>query len=330
MKRTPASLLLILFVASAAVNAQSLSSNLTEKQLARAEYLTTKLENLQAFAETNPSPQQYQARTRQLTAAVYKSVSNLPEGNTKTDIATAALFFERYATAWNAPDASDYDEAFKSKTPWCSHEKPGAYQRLCQQTLGSRAALLLLKARLHLSWARSSIAFHRNRGEKDAILRELEFERRFDHLLAERATFILSQLESEVVVHPSLSDLQENGALTRVPYETFRDDLRKAAAEVAGILFWLPQNRLKFEISNALNSYQDGDLWWRSVYRSKVVSVSDFVPSGTSTPSAQAFKPALPYTVAINLRQASTYLRRAEALMNDGPNGEGSPAKLEQ
>jgi hypothetical protein len=330
MKRTPASLLLILFLTGTVVNAQSLSSNLTEKQLTRAENLITKLESLQAFAEKNPNAQQYQARTRQLTTAAYKSVSNLPEGNTKTDIATAALFFERYATAWNASDASDYGGAFKSEMPGCAHEKPGAYQRLCQQTLGSRAALLLLKARLHLSWARSSIAFHRNRGEKDAILRELEFERRFDHLLAERATFILSQLESEVVVHHSLSDLQENGALTRVPYEKFRDDLRKAAAEVAGILFWLPQNRLKFEISNALNSYQDGNLWWGSVYRSKVVSVSDFVESETSSPSAQAFKSGTPYTVAINLRQASTYLRRAEALMNDGPNGEGSPAKLEQ
>ena len=260
---------------------------------------------------------------------MYKSVSNLPEGNTKTDIATAALFFERYATAWNASHASDYG-AFKSEGPGCAHEKPGAYQRLCQQTLDSREALLLLKARLHLSWAKSSIAFHRNRVEKDAILHELEFERRYDHLLAERATVILRRLESEVVVHPSLSDLQENGTLTRVPYETFRDDLRKAAAEVAGILIWLPQNRLKFEISNALNSYQDGNLWWGSVYRSKVVSVSDFVESETSSPSAQALKSGTPYTVAINLRQASTYLRRAEALMNDEPNGEGSPAKLEQ
>ena len=111
MKRTLVGLITTLFLASVVVNAQSLSSNLTAKQLARAENLTTKLENFEAFTESNPSLHDYQARMKQLTAAVYESVSNLPEGNAKTDIATAARFYELSSGTWSASDASDYREA---------------------------------------------------------------------------------------------------------------------------------------------------------------------------------------------------------------------------
>ena len=315
MKQKLVGLITILVLASVVAYSQSVPSSLTAKQLARAEKLTTKLETFETFTKSNPSLHEYRTRMKQLTTAVYESVSKLPEGNAKTDIATAARFYESLAGSWNASAPSDYREGPESAVLRCANEKPGAYRRLCESTAGSPRTLLLAKARSHLDWAKASIAFQRTRVEKDAMLRLLELERRYDQMLAERAIIALRLLESEVIIHRSFSDFQEDGTLARVPYETFREYLVKTSADVESILFWLPENSLKYAIGNALHSYQDGGFWWASVYRPSVVRVSDLAPSQTSTPSAKAFEETIPYTIAINFRQASAYLKRAKAVI---------------
>jgi hypothetical protein len=315
MKRRLVGLTAILFLASGVAYSQSLPSSLTAKQVARADKLITKLETFETFTRSNPSLHEYRTRVKQLTTAVYESVSTLPEGNAKTDIATAARFYESAAGTWNTSAAWDYREGPESAVLRCANEKPGAYQRLCEATAGSPRTLLLAKARAHLDWAKASIAVHRTCAEKNAILRELELERRYDQMLAERAIIALRFLEGEVINHRSLSDFQEDGRLARVPYETFREYLLKTSADVESILFWLPENSLKYAIGNALHSYQDGGFWWASVYRSSVVRVSELTPSQTTTPSTNDFAETIPYTIAINFRQASVYLKRGQAVM---------------
>jgi hypothetical protein len=134
-------------------------------------------------------------------------------------------------------------------------------------------------------------------------------------------------LKGEVLVHSSLADFEEAGTLARVSYETFKSDLRRTSAEVERILSWLPQNRLKFEISNALYSYQDGGMWWSRVYRPRVVNVSELASSETPTaPSVTAYQTTVPYTVAINWRQAGKYLEQAEGLITRS----GDPRRVQR
>jgi len=125
-------------------------------------------------------------------------------------------------------------------------------------------------------------------------------------------------LESEVIVYRSLGDFEENGKLARVPFAVFKHDLLKVSADAESILSWLPQNRLKVELSNALHSYQDGGFWWERSDQPRVVKASDMVANDFNHSSSEAvFMTTVPYTVAINWRLASKYLKRAEALMKN-------------
>lgn len=308
MKRTSLALLVPLLIWQAAAG-QSIHSPLPEKQIRKAEKLLTELEDFEVFAVSHPGSQKYKTRVQQLADAIYEPASKLPETNVATDIATAVHFYELAALKWDDQGTSEVRGAD------CAREKPGAYRQLCETNPGSRSQLLLAKAHLHLSWARASIRAAQP-GE-DKLLNQIELERKNDLMLAERALTALRILQNEVIVHRSLSDFEENGDLARVPYDTFKDELRRISVEVEQILAWLPQDRLKFEISNALHSYQDGGMWWARIYQPLVVHVSAFVvPEGSRTPADQAFLSTIPYTIAINWRQAARYVGRAERIVD--------------
>jgi hypothetical protein len=315
MKRTlialfsPLALLVQLLVWQVAVFGQFPAPNLTEKHLARAERVIAKLEKLDVFIKSNPSLSEYGARIQPMIADVYKQVGSLPESDAKADIATAARFYELSGRTSNKL------ETFGSAITRCANEKPGRYQSLCESTSGSRRELLLAKARLHVAWAKASIDFQRDGAGDVVMLREIEVERKKDQALAKRAVAALRLLEDQVVAYSSLSDFQSDEKLARVPYETFSDELRRVSAEVKNIVSWLPENKLKFEISNALYSYQDGGLRWASVNQPKVVNVSDLTTPAFSTQSTTAYQLTVPYTVAINWRQAHKYLQKAEDIM---------------
>jgi hypothetical protein len=325
MKRTLIALFAPLLIWQAAVSGQSQASLLSEKQLAKAERLVTKLERFEAFTQSHPSPREYKARLQELSSAIYKPASNLPESNLRTDITTAVHFYELAEVNREDLTAADSDGER------CANEKPGAYQRLCQGSSGSRIELLRARARLHVNWAKASVRSKRSSDDDDELISEIEVERKNDQALAERALAVLKVLEGEVLVHSSLADFEEAGILARVPYETFKSDLRRTSAEVERILSWLPQNRLKFEISNALYSYQDGGLWWSRVYRSRVVNVSELASAEMRSASTTAYQTTVPYTVAVNWRQAGKYLERAEGLMTRSRRPqEGSAVSLER
>lgn len=326
MKRTLIALFAPLLIWQAAAYGQSQASLLSEKQLAKAERLVTKLERFEAFTQSHPSPREYKARLQELSSVIYKPASKLPESNLRTDITTAVHYYELADVDREDPIAVESDGER------CANEKPGAYQRLCEANSGARIELLRAKARLHVNWAKASVSSKRSSDDADELLSEIEVERKNDQALAERALAVLKVLKGEVLVHSSLADFEEAGTLARVPYETFKSDLRRTSAEVERILSWLPQNRLKFEISNALYSYQDGGLWWSRIYQPRVVNVSELASAEMRTaPSVTAYQTTVPYTVAINWRQAGKYLELAEGLITGSRRPqEGSAVSLER
>lgn len=150
---------------------------------------------------------------------------------------------------------------------------------------------------------------------------EIESKVTDEMLLASRSMAALKRLEKDVLVYRSLGDFEASGKLARVSYQAFRNDLSEVTAEVEPILTRLPQGKLKAELTNALDSYRDGEFWWQKIDRPRVVSISALAgTANTRTPSDTAFVDTIPYTVTIHWRQANRYLRRAQQLMNAASN----------
>jgi hypothetical protein len=137
-----------------------------------------------------------------------------------------------------------------------------------------------------------------------------------DRVLAVRAIALLKRLDRDVFVYRSLGSFEADGRLARVPFETYKKDLDEVTAEVEALLSRLPHSKVRSEISNAFDSYRDGAFWWQKIYQPRVVHVSALTSTETRTPTDSAFLATVPYTVAINWRQANGYLKRAEELLD--------------
>ncbi|MEO8435364.1 MAG: hypothetical protein ABI596_10760 [Pyrinomonadaceae bacterium] len=302
MTRSLFAFLAILFLLPLATPAQTDASRLTVKQLTKAENVVLRLQQIEAMMPASPGSRLAEAATN-----ARAKVSDLPESNIKTDLSTAIYFYELAANRGNRLDLAN------SVASQCGSEKPGAYRTLCENGSGSRRDLISAKARLHMAWAIAGIVEQRSGKYNSGTLDDMEAERRIDQALALRIISALKVLEDDVVVHKSLGSFEESNTLARVPFETFQRDLRKVSAEVETMLSWLPQNKLKSALGNALHSYQDGGLRWAGIYRPRVVNVANLVSSGMILTSADAaFLATTPYTVAINWRQGSKYLKLAE------------------
>jgi len=125
----------------------------------------------------------------------------------------------------------------------------------------------------------------------------------------------LQRLDKDVIVYRSLADFQETGKLARVSLQTFQQELNEVTREVEPVIMRMPASKLKIKLSNALDAFRDGAYWWRQVDQPRVINVSALASSNISRSSADAaFLESAPYTVAINWRQAHTYLSQAEML----------------
>jgi len=125
----------------------------------------------------------------------------------------------------------------------------------------------------------------------------------------------LKRLEADVIVYRSLGDFEAGGRLARVPLPIFEAHLQEVSLKVEPLLAQMPAAKAKLELTNALDSYRDGVYWWRQIDQPRVISVSALAYAESShTPAEAAFLSSIPYTVAINWRQAEKYLRRAESL----------------
>lgn len=130
-----------------------------------------------------------------------------------------------------------------------------------------------------------------------------------------RAIAALKRLEKEVIVYRSLADFQENGKLARVSLQTFQVELSEVTREVQPVIMRMPASKLKIKLTNALDAFRDGAYWWRQVDQPRVVNVSALASTEANRSfSDAAFLSSVPYTVAINWRQAHSYLTQAELL----------------
>jgi len=132
----------------------------------------------------------------------------------------------------------------------------------------------------------------------------------------EKAISALKRLQDQVIVYRSFGEFEENGRLARVPLQTFEMELRDVTLELQPIISEMPPSKLRNEIVNALASYRDGLFWWQKIDQPHVVHVSALrYDEQNRTPSDLAFLSNVPYTVAINWRQAQAYLIEAERLL---------------
>lgn len=300
MKRTLVALFASLIILPIAVPGQTDKSRLSSKQLAKIESLINQLEQL----HTQPAEQS--TRLRKLWSSVGAIAQSLPEGDIKIDLETAAYWYEEAARGRGF--SSDYPRR------GCFAEKPGAYQTLCEDFSGSGTELILAKAQLHLGWVQALVRCHKT-GSRDPQLGEIKLERMNDRLLAARAIYLLKVLESDVITYDSLADFQDGAKLALVSFEVFQQHLEKVSGESALILSWLPPSKLKSEINNALLSYQDGWFWWQKTYSPRVVYNSNFSTKASWNATDTNYLSTIPYTIAINWRHGSRYIKRAEKIL---------------
>ena len=130
-----------------------------------------------------------------------------------------------------------------------------------------------------------------------------------------RAIAALKRLETQVIVYRSLADFQESGKLARVSLQTFQQELSEVTREVQPVIMQMSAGKLKIKLTNTLDAFRDGAYWWQQVDQPRVVNVSALAATEVSQSSSDtAFLSTVPYTVAINWRQAHTYLTQAQTL----------------
>ncbi|MFN2577181.1 MAG: hypothetical protein ABR607_05770 [Pyrinomonadaceae bacterium] len=130
-----------------------------------------------------------------------------------------------------------------------------------------------------------------------------------------QAISALKCLETRVIVYRSLADFQESGKLARVSLQTFLAELSEVTREVEPVIKQMSDVKLKVKLTNALDAFHDGAYWWEQVDQPRVVNVSALAATDVNRSSTEtAFLSTVPYTVAINWRQAHTYLTQAEML----------------
>jgi hypothetical protein len=133
------------------------------------------------------------------------------------------------------------------------------------------------------------------------------------HNAGARVIAALRRLDRDVIVYRSLGDFEEGRRLSLVPIATFAQHFSEVRADVTSLLYEMPAGKLKNDVSNALDSYQDGFFWWKQAEEPRVVNVASLAYATRERSAADAVLHAtVPYTVAIHWRHAHDYLARAE------------------
>lgn len=310
MKRLLLAIASLCLASAAAAEAQQRAPELSPKEAARAEKLLAGIERLDASAPDNRSTQKARSLSGKLSTKIRRDIYGLPDGDFKTDLSTALLFYERAAASSNEQPSPRHER--------CEQERPGLYRKLCETAHGDPHQLLLNKARLHAAWARASLNALSGAVDEKTVtaLSQIETERRLDREMAESALGALARLESEVRIYRTLGEFIEGRALARVSFETFTTDLEEASHTIKANLYRLPESSLKNELRNALLSYLDGRFWWSKVYHPAVIHAGNsYAAAEAPMPPSLSDPEAIKYTVVINWRQARQYTGRAAQLL---------------
>lgn len=133
------------------------------------------------------------------------------------------------------------------------------------------------------------------------------------HNAGARAIAVLRRLDRDVIVYRSLGDFEEGRKLSLVPIATFEQHFTEVRAEVTSLLEEMPISKLKNDLSNALDSYQDGLFWWKQTEEPRVVNIASLGYATRERSAADVvLRATVPYTVASHWRHAHDYIARAE------------------
>lgn len=286
-----------------------------EKDVRRGEEIVAELRRLERLTKTDVRG--YRALGDKLYPGLFVKVSELGEGDLKTDLTTAVFLYEQ--ALHESENAGDVAVD-------CAGELRNVYARVCaaEEKNDTTLKFLWAKARLHTDWADALIKSQRGATDPAtaAALEEMRAERRNDLALGEKALAALRTLEQEVHVYSSLAEFQEQrAALAKVSFEQLSEDAAAALKEVDRILQSLPRGPLFYPLYHARNFYSDGLFWWRKTYRRRqmVVEVNSFSQPDDAA-SLNMDPEAVEYTISVNWRNASKRLRRAEQLIATAKN----------
>ena len=307
-------LLIFLYALAPAVYAARADSlpapNLREKDVRKGEIIVAQLRRLENLTAASPDFKTYRALVNRIYPDLFVKVSELQDSDLKTDLTTAAFFYEEALSGLSLSIGGKID---------CEDELRDAYARVCVEGGSDTAASLLwAKARLHTAWADALLKYHRGADDEAtrARLEEMRNARRIDLALAASAVAALKTLERDVCAYSSLAEFEERGALATVPFEQLSKEVAGVLQSVDRVLRSLPRGPLFYPIYHARNSYHDGVFWWRKTYsRRKLVVDANSFTEPDAQKSFNLDENVVNYTVAINWRKAIIQTRRAATLI---------------
>jgi hypothetical protein len=302
-------LLCLLVFAGRAVHASPHDRTPDSKEIKRAESLLAKLHRLEETA-ASVDFDAFGKLAGKLYPGLFTNVSELRDGDLKTDLATAVTLYESTLRASREGIGA---------APDCSRELRDSYSRLCLENRGGDLARLLLsKARLHARWAETELRYAR--GDRDAetldAMSLISAERKTDTALAQEALHVLKELAEALSAGASSAASSARRALPREHVEPFSASLSGQLEEVERILASLPRDRVRQLLRNARDAFRDSLYLQLKVLpaRSLVVNANyfnspDTLPqTGLSTDDAE--RAALD-----NLRAAHKFITRAEEVL---------------
>ena len=291
LRTIPLILLCLLAFAARAAQADAPGGKDTGKD----EAVLAKLSLLEVAAASRDSDA-YRKAAGKLYPGLFVNVSELREGDLKTDLATAVTLYE---------SAYRISTAAASTAPDCASELRETYFRLCLENAGDRTALLRAKARLHAHWADAELRYLR--GDRDAAtldaVAQVRAERSTDTALAEEALRALKELADRVSNADSATRLSESPS----------DSLK----EVDRILASLPRGPIYRLLSNARDAFRDGLYWQIKTLPARALTVnanSLAAPDPLRRLGLDA--DAASRAASDNLRGALRFVRRAEEALN--------------
>jgi hypothetical protein len=290
-----------------AFNGRAALASSGDKDLKRAEAVIAKLRILEDAAASGDASA-YRKTVGKLYPGLFISVSELRDGDLKTDLSTAASLYESATRA-------------RGQATDCERELRESYFRLCRENEGGdRASLLRAKARLHERWAEAELNYLR--GARDdatlEVVAQIRAERSTDLSLAAEALRALKELADKINNDAKLAGREQSLSFTADAAKHSTENFSDSLEEVDCILASLPRDAAYRLLSNARDAFRDGLYWQIKTLpsRARVVNANSLAaPDQLQQVGLDA--DAASRAATDNLRGAQKFVRRAEEIIGE-------------
>jgi hypothetical protein len=279
-----------------------------EKDVRRAEKVLAMLESLDEAAARPDGGLAFRSLTARFYPDLFVKVSEMREGDLKTDLGTAAFLYEEASRVWLTTGAAAAD---------CRQQRPDIYSPLCanlQEPTTRR--LLISRARLHASWAGAVVKTYRGTSDAETprALSAMKAARKNDLLIAGR---ILDALKTLDALAKTSAEPMRRAAATSGPARS-EEEFGAALREAGMLLAWLPRGPVFYHLSNAQRSYRDGLFWKRKAGDARRLTVSAYSFDRNPLEDLRLDAQQVGRTVEANWKTATKYILLAERTLADG------------